>query len=134
MFEEDKKLRELLKSVKPESPGVDFSAGVMKRIFEEKAVLEQVKKEPVFGRGFWIITALFAVLTGVMIWVSGTQPVSETPSALLPEMNADAVLTGYRAFFNELGALPASVAGIFIASSLLLFLERVLDSHRHAMQ
>ena len=133
-FEEDKELRQLLRAVKPESPGVDFSTRVMKRVFEEQAVLERVKAEPVLKRGFWVIVALFAVLIGIMIWAFGTHPVSESTPAFLTEMNTDNILTGYRAFFDKFGALPASLAGIFLASSLLVFLEKLLDSRRHVMQ
>jgi hypothetical protein len=82
----------------------------------------------------YTILSLFVVLVGAMIWVSGSQPVAESTPGFLPEMNTDTVLTGYRAFFDKLGALPASIAGIFLASSLLIFLEKLVDSRRHAMQ
>lgn len=132
-FEEDKKLGQLLRSARPESPGRGFSSRVMDRIFEEQYGLEQVKQQPVLGRGFWIILALFAVLLGIFVLLSGGgQEVNSSP-ALFPDVNTDAVMTGYRSFFEKLGGLPASVAGILMASSLLIFLERFLGSRSHVL-
>lgn len=131
-FEEDKALRHLLGSVSPESPGKDFSGGVMNRIFEEKAAWEQVKREPVFTRGFWIILALFAVLILLVIGVSGSFSDMETASPFLSKLNTGDVVTGYKALYERLGALPASIAGIFLGGSLLVFLEKWRDSRQHA--
>lgn len=130
-FEEDKELMQLLKSIKLESPGADFSARVMNRVFAEQPALEQVKQLPVLGRGFWIIIALFAVLIVLVVLVSGgSSTVSQTP-ALLPEVYTEAVLTGYRSFFDKLSSLPAGIAGIFIGASLLVFLEKFLSTKWH---
>ena len=124
---EDKKLKELLKYAKPESPGSDFSGRVMNRIFEEKAALEQVKSEPVLGRGFWIILALFALLIGAVTIFSGNGTSAEGSLNLLQNVNTEAVKTGYQSFFEKLGTVPLSIAGILLASSLLLFLEKFLS-------
>lgn len=124
---EDKELKKLFKSLKPESPGVDFSARLMNRIFEEQAALEQVKKEPVLGKSFWTILALFAGLFLAVILLSGNVPAGEGASNLLNGAGAEAVSSGYESFFEKLGAVPGSVAGILFASSLLLFLEKFLQ-------
>lgn len=124
---EDKKLKELLKYAKPESPGSDFSARVMNRVFEEKAALEQVKSEPVLGRGFWIILALFAGLMAIVAFLSGSGASAESSLNLLQNVNTEAVKTGYQSVFDKLGTVPLSIAGIFLASSLLLFLEKFLS-------
>lgn len=132
-FEEDKELRQLLKSIKLESPGADFSARVMNRVFAEQPALEQVKQLPVLGRGFWIIIALFALLIVLVVLVSGgSSTVGQTPT-LLPEVNTDVVLTGYRSFFDKLSNLPVGIAGIFIGASLLVFLEKFLKTKWHVV-
>ncbi len=132
-FEEDKELKQLLKSVKLESPGADFSARVMNRVFAEQPALEQVKSLPVLGKGFWIILALFAALLATVVLVSGGGSASEQTPALLQQVNTDAMLTGYRAFFDKFASLPAGIAGIFMGASLLLLLEKFLGSRRHAI-
>jgi hypothetical protein len=132
-FEEDKKLRQLLKSVKLESPGPGFSARVMNRVFAEQPALEQVKQSPVLGRGFWIILALFAALLAAVALVSGGGSASDQTPALLQQVNTEAVLTGYRAFFEKFANLPAGIAGIFMGASLLVLLEKFLASGKHAL-
>jgi hypothetical protein len=132
-FEEDKELKRFLKSVKLESPGANFSSQVMNRIYAEVPLLEQVKKEPILGKGFWIILALFGLLIVTMLLLSGSSiALNEAPS-MLPQVNTDAVMTGYRSFFEKLGNLPAGIAGIFLATSLLVFLERFLESKKLAI-
>lgn len=132
-FEKDKELRQLLKSIKLESPGADFSARVMNRVFAEQPALEQVKQLPVLGRGFWIIIALFALLIVLVVLVSGGSSTVGQTSTLLPEVNTDAVLTGYRSFFDKLSNLPVGIAGIFIGASLLVFLEKFLKTKWHVV-
>jgi hypothetical protein len=132
-FEEDKELKQLLKSVKLESPGADFSARVMNRVFAEQPELEQVKSLPVLGKGFWIILALFAALFAAILFVSGGGSVSEQTPALLSQINTEPVLTGYRAFFDKFANLPAGIAGILMGASLLLLLEKFLGSRSHAV-
>jgi hypothetical protein len=132
-FEEDKELGRFLKSVKLESPGVNFSSQVMNRIFAEVPLLEQVKKEPIFGKGFWIILSLFGLLFVAMIILSGSNlALSEAPS-ILPQMNTEGVMTGYRSFLEKLGNLPAGISGIFLASSLLVLIEKLLESKKPAI-
>jgi hypothetical protein len=131
-FEEDLELKQLLKNVKTESPGSDFSARVMKQIFAEQTALERVRKEPVLGKGFWVILSLFAVLIAAVALSSGA-PASNITPALLSEINTDAVMTGYRSFFEKLGGLPVSIAGIFLATSLLVFLEKILGSRNQVL-
>lgn len=132
-FEEDKELKQLLKSIKLESPGADFSARVMNRVFAEQPALEQVKSLPVLGKGFWVILALFAILLVAVALVSGGTSSAEQTPALLQQFNTDAVLTGYRSFFDKLANLPAGIAGIFIGVSLLVFLEKFLASRSHVI-
>ncbi len=49
------------------------------------------------------------------------------PSFTLPDLSTGEFMSDYRAFFNNLRDLPASIVGIFIAFSLLIFLERFLS-------
>jgi hypothetical protein len=125
---EDKKLKELLKYAKLESPANDFSARVMNRIFEEKGALEQVKSSPVLGRGFWVILALFAGLLVIVAALSGTVVSTEDSLNLLQGVNTEAVKTGYQSVFEKIDTVPMSIAGILLASSFLLFLEKFLSN------
>lgn len=124
---EDKKLKELLKYAKLESPGNDFSARVMNRVFEENTAMEQVRSEPLLGRGFWIILALFVGLLVTVAFLSVTGTSVEGSLDLLKGVNTEGVKTGYQSVFEKIDAVPMSIAGILLASSLLLFLEKFLS-------
>lgn len=128
-FEEDKELKQLLKSIKLEKPASDFTKEVMNRVFQERAIVEQVRAEPIFGRGFWILTSLFVLLIIAMVLFSGNNFAPESV-ALLPEINSEKYVSGYRSFFENFNNLPAGVAGIFLAISSLVFLERFLSSKK----
>lgn len=127
---EDIKLRALLNEMKLESPQADFSVRVMNKIFEESSLLEKVKKEQILGSGFWIIITLFVVLFTVIFFVSTSGvPVESDLTKLLPGLNSNSVSTGYQTFFNKIGTIPISIVGILLASSTLLFIDRIITAN-----
>ncbi|MDD4108280.1 MAG: hypothetical protein PHH93_06145 [Prolixibacteraceae bacterium] len=122
-FDSDIKLRKLLRNVKPESPGPGFSADVMNRILREQTSLEQIKKEPFFGKGFWIIFTIFILLAVVVLLFPAGSAVSDPGVSFLPEFNIDKLFPSYKLFFSGLKTLPAGVSGILLSTSLLVLLE-----------
>ena len=133
-FEEDKELKSLLNSVKLESPGHNFTVKVMNRIFQENSIFEKLKRERVLGKGFWIILSLFVVLLSAIVVVSytGMGSANETPG-LLSSVNTEEIEQGYRSLFSSLGTVPLSIAGILLASSMLLFIDRLISSGSHSV-
>ena len=126
---EDIKLNALLHELQLEKPGPNFSARVMNKIFEENPAFDQLKSQPILGKGFWIISALFVCLLVVMFMVSGTGTQTGSPiNNLLPEISSG-VSTGFKSFFEKIGMVPLSIAGILIASSVLLFIDRLISSN-----
>lgn len=130
-FEEDKKLKSIVKTVKLDSPKENFTVRVMNKIFQEESVLERIKKERIFGKGFWFILAMFIVLFGAMVYASTTGVANggDVPK-LLGEINSSGAAAEYQTILQKLGSLPLSIAGILLASSLLLFFDRLLSSER----
>lgn len=131
-FEDDMELRQLLKNIKPDSPGSDFSAEVMNRIFKEQSSLERIKKDPFFGKEFWIIIALFALILVTILSVSSGSAVSGPESSFLPELNFDSVIPSVRSFFARLDTLPAAVAGILLSASMLILIEKITEPRAKA--
>jgi len=127
---EDIKLKALLQSMQLESPREDFSARLMNRIFEESNVLETIKAQRVLGKGFWIFVLIFAVFMVVtyVVMSSGIQIGSET-GQLIPDLNSG-ISESYNSFFSKLGSVPLSIAGILIAASVLLFIDRIISSNQ----
>lgn len=134
--EKDNELKSLIKGIKLDSPGNEFTSMVMNRVFEEKAALEKVKKEKVFGKGFWIIIFLFVVLFVAMIVFSTSGfEVDSQLSNLFSTANEGQLSQSYQSFFSKLGNLPLSISGILFATSILIFIDkflpRLMPNHSH---
>lgn len=126
-FEEDNKLKPLLKKVKLETPGPNFTVNVMNRIFQEDSLLERIKNERILGKGFWIILCLFVAIIAIMIIFSGTAGEESVINQILPELNSSGAKQDYTNFIQRLGNLPLSIAGILTATSILLFIDRLFN-------
>lgn len=123
----DNELRNLIKEIKLDSPGKDFTLNVMNRVLEEKAAIVQVKDEKILGKGFWIILSLFVILIIAMFLFpgSGVQENGQI-SKMLSNVGDGSLTSGYQSVFSKLGSLPLSIGGILLASSVLLFIDRFL--------
>ena len=130
-FEEDKKLKSVVKTIKLDSPKDNFTVRVMNKIFQEVSVLEKLKNERIFGKSFWIILAMFIMLFGAMAYfaVNGATNGENLPK-LLGDINSSGAVAEYQTILQRLGTFPLSIAGILIASSFLLFFDRFLNSKK----
>ncbi len=130
---EDSKLKALFRDFKPESPTEGFSLRVMERIVKEQHSLEKIKPERLLGKGFWIITVLFVALLATVFFLSnsGIETGNSIPE-MLPNLQAK-FSDGYGSFFSKLGNAPLSIAGIFLASSVLLFVDHAVNAHSKAL-
>lgn len=123
----DNELKSLIKGIKLDSPGNDFTMNVMNRVFEEKAAMEKVKDEKLLGKGFWIILFLFVILIAAMFVFSGNGIQEEGQlSKMLSNVSDGSLSSGYQSIFSNLGTLPLSIGGILLASSILVFVDRFL--------
>jgi hypothetical protein len=123
----DNELKGLIKGIKLDSPGNDFTSKVMSRVYEEKVAMEKVTNEKILGKGFWIILALFVMLIAAMLVFStmGAQTEGQL-SKLFNGANDGTLSQGYQSFFSHLGALPLSIGGILMASSVLILIDKFL--------
>ena len=126
---EDIKLKILLQEMKLDSPKPDFTLQVMNLVIQEDQVLEQIKAQRILGKGFWIILVLFIVLMAAIFFMyqSGAQVAGDSGS-LLPKIDSG-ISEGVQSIFGKLGMVPLSIAGILIASSILLFIDRFITSN-----
>jgi ABC-type phosphate transport system permease subunit len=124
----DIELRNLIKEIKLDSPGNDFTSKVMNRVFEEQPVVEIIKNEKLLGKGFWIILLLFVALIAAMFISSTTGVQADGQLSKLIDGAGNGTLSqGYQSFFSNLGSLPLSIGGILLATSVLLFADRFLS-------
>ncbi len=127
-FEEDSELREIIRDIKLESPGKDFTMNVLDRIHKEVPFAFQIKKEPLLGMGFWTIVVLFIALGIAMFFFSGSLTGSEgTIGKFLNSVSTTSASGAYKGFLGQLNNVPAGIVGILLASSLLIFIERLFS-------
>ncbi|MDO8951966.1 MAG: hypothetical protein Q7U86_05030 [Draconibacterium sp.] len=123
----DNELKSLIKGIKLDSPGSDFTSKVMSRVYEEKVAMEKVKDEKLLGKGFWIILFLFAALIAAMFVFSSSGGQAEGQLSKLLDGAGDGALSqGYQSFFSNLGSLPLSIGGILLATSVLVLIDKFL--------
>ena len=123
----DNELKSLIKGIKLDSPGNDFTSKVMGRVLEEKTSIEVVKNEKLLGKGFWVILFLFVLLFVAMFVFSGNGIQEDGQlSKMLNSVSDGSLSSGYQSVFSKLGSLPLSIGGILLASSVLLFIDRFL--------
>ncbi|WP_319501600.1 hypothetical protein [uncultured Draconibacterium sp.] len=126
---EDIKLRAFLQNMELDKPGSGFTVQVMNKIFEEDNALEQIKAQKILGKGFWIISILFVVLLAAIFVISNTGMQADSQiGQLLPEAG-QGLTEGYDSFFSKMGTLPLSIAGISIAVSVLIFIDKIISSN-----
>jgi len=133
----DNELKSLIKGIKLDSPGNDFTSKVMSRVYEEKVAKEKAANEKILGKGFWIILALFVILIAAMFVFSLTGAQTEGQlSKLFNGANDGTLSQGYQSFFSNLGSLPLSIGGILMASSILLLIDKFLPQimPHHSLQ
>jgi len=125
---DDLQLKVLLQKLELETPEVDFTSRVMNRVVQEDSVLEQIKAQKVLGKGFWIFIVLFIILLAAIFFMSQGGTVADSSESILPKLD-EGMNQGIQSFMGKLGAVPLSVAGILIASSLLLFIDKFITSN-----
>lgn len=126
---EDIKLRAILQEMELEKPTSNFSVRVMERILQEDSAMEKIKSERILGKGFWIIIILFVVLLVVVFLGSNFGLGAETQLPSLVSKFQNSVNSGVQTFFMKIGSAPLSIAGILIATSILIFIDRFIDSN-----
>lgn len=126
---EDIKLRAILHEMKLEKPASNFSVRVMERILQEDSAMEKIKSERILGKGFWIIIILFVVLLVVVFLGSNFGLGAETQLPSFVSKFQNGVNSGVQTFFMKIGSAPLSIAGILIATSILIFIDRLIDSN-----
>jgi len=123
-FQEDTELRQLIKGFRLQSPGDNFSSKVMDHIHEEKRESERVKAEKIIGPWFWIVLASFAGLCAAVFFVSESDYDTSLISGFLQGTGEKSLSTYYTLFVSFLDTVPTSVAGIMLALSLLVLLDK----------
>lgn len=126
---DDTKLKGLMKDIRLEKPGPNFTTNVMNRVFELKTATVQSIRVHILDWKFWVLASLFVFFAIGMIFYSqsGAQP----GTTLLPDVASTKAGEKYHSALQIFGQVPLSVAAILIASSLLVFLDRFLTRKKN---
>lgn len=126
---DDIKLRALLHEMQLEKPSSNFASLVMNRIIQEESAIEKIKKERILGKGFWVITVLFVVLLVLVFTFSGSSAGSGGFFSSIFSKFSGGVNQEYQSIFSKAASVPLSIAAILTAVSVLLFIDRIIDSN-----
>lgn len=126
---EDIKLKALLQNMELDKPASDFSARVMNAVFAGDSAFDKIKSQRILGKGFWIILILFVSILVIILVGSNAGFQSDGQISLLFSSFDNGVSDNCKSVFSKIGNLPISIAIILAASSLLLFVERIINSN-----
>ena len=127
-IDNDRELRRLMKEVKLEKPGAEFSASVMDAVLAEAAKKTAYRTEPILGKKFWIFVGLFVALAAfLMLFSNGESSTSnEIASGIIqkfPAPDIENIKSGYSRFWDIVSGLPITIGAIMLATSALILAE-----------
>jgi hypothetical protein len=127
--ENDKKLKKMIKGIRLESPGPDFSSKVMESVLAEKEKKPGLGTEPFLGKKFWILVTLFIGLATVFILFykadSGTGSVQQLFSTL-PSPDWSPVKNLFSNAIGKTGSLSWTLIVVALGASGLIFADKLL--------
>jgi len=138
-IDEDQELRRVMKNIRLESPGNDFSMKVMAGVLAEAEKRPAFTTEPILGKRFWIFVLLFLAVAAAALILSGSgAPVGNSAEITaaeglldkLPSPDLTKMEGMYQRILDLFGSLPLTFAGILLSASLLVVLDKFLNS-RH---
>ena len=131
--ENDRKLKEMMKGIRLESPGPDFTSRVMEAILTETQKKPAFVTEPLLGKKFWILVTAFVGLALVMMLFNtpepGTGSVQQFFSSI-PTPDLSPVREFLSSAFSKTGSMTWTVMVIMLGASGLIFADRLIEKMR----
>ena len=132
----ERKLKEMMKNVRLESPGPDFSSKVMEAILAGTEKKNTLRTEPILGKKFWIFVSLFILLAVVMSAFFGNEPSPWSKPfqqfiSGFPKVDPEPVKNFMEQLSGKAGSLPWTLAAVIAGSSLLMIADKLFtDRHK----
>lgn len=128
----DSEIRQLIKKMKIESPGADFTSRVMDGIVAHKIPESVGKPAPFLGKSFWILSSLFLVLIAVFtsVWVISL-PGSANPGTGfhgIPIPDLTPVFQLFARIATCFRLVPESVGLTLLAATLLILGDQIFST------
>jgi hypothetical protein len=126
--EKDKNLKKMIKGIRLESPGPDFSSKVMEAILVETQKKPGFVTEPFLGKKFWILVTLFIVLAIVFMLFYKAEPGSGSVQNLfsaLPSPDWSPFKNLFSSFIGQAGSLSWTLIMVTLGATGLIFADKI---------
>jgi hypothetical protein len=126
--ENEKKLKKMIKEIRLESPGPDFSFKVMESILAETQKKPGLGTEPFLGKKFWILVTLFIGLATVFILFYKADPGTGSVQQLfstLPSPDWSPVKNLFSNAIGKTGSLSWTLIVVALGASGLVFADKL---------
>jgi hypothetical protein len=126
--ENDKKLKKIIKGIRLESPGSDFSSKVMEAILAETQKKPGFGTEPFLGKRFWILVTLFIGLAAIFMLFYKSEPGNGSFQQLfstLPSPDWSPIKNLFSSSIGKAGSLSWTVIAVMLGASGLIFADKL---------
>jgi hypothetical protein len=133
--ETDKKLQRVIKGIKLESPGPDFTSKVMEAIFNETLKKPGFVTEPLLGKRFWILVTLFIGLAATFVLVRGVQPENGSFHQFFSKfqnIDLSPVINLFSVSFSKTGSMTWTLIIVILGASGLIFADKLFTG-KHSL-
>jgi len=127
-LENDKKLKKMIKGIRLESPGPDFSSKVMEAILAETQKKPGFTSEPFLGKKFWILVTLFIGLAAAFVLFYKAEPGTGSVQHLfstLPTPDWSLVRSLFSTTIGKAGSLSWTLIVVMLGASGLIFADKL---------
>jgi len=131
--ENDKRLKKMIKGIRLESPGPDFSSKVMEAILAETQKKPGFGTEPFLGKKFWILVTLFIGLAAVFMLFYRTEPGTGSIQQLfstLPSPDWSPIKNLFSSSIGKEGSITWTVFVVMLGASGLIFADKIFAGKR----
>jgi hypothetical protein len=126
--EKDKNLKKMIKGIRLESPGPDFSSKVMEAILAETQKKPGFVTEPFLGKKFWILVILFISLAVAFMLFYKSEPGTGSIQHLfsnLPSPDWSPFKNFFSSFIGKAGSLSWTVIVVILGATGLIFADKL---------
>jgi hypothetical protein len=131
----DRKLRKMIKGVRLESPGPDFTSRVMDTLLAETGKKPGIKTEPLLGKRFWILVTLFVGLAGLFVLFQGNDAGTGIFQPVLSKMftlNWAPLNNFFTDSFSHTGSTAWTIIIVMLGASGLIFADKIFTG-KHSL-
>jgi len=127
--EKELKIREIMKGIRLESPGPEFTSMVMGAILKETEKRPAFVTEPLLGKKFWILLAAFALLALVLVLTGSPQEGTgffQKYLSGIPSPDLRPFSESLSSAFSQTGSLTWTVMLVLLGGSGLILTDKLL--------